>query len=164
MKQGIGFVFVLLLLTQCKVNQGSSDKGIPDDENYIGFYSKKNGTTVRLYQNGFSCLKGSPLKSFQYNLPRLIREDLKLEQFDLEVTPFVKDSSSCEGLYIYRTFIGGRTPRSLNGMPYHFCAINGNNFLFFNKDDTEGNRKKLDAFKGEPIYSGNIEVREEYFE
>lgn len=159
-------LLMLFLLIQCKTNQhaGAIVK-TEDDEVYTQFYSKINGTVIKLYQTDdrLSCLKDSLLQSFQYNLPRLIMEDLNVSAIYLDATPFVTDSTACEGLYIYRTWAGAPkhvrkkyvyrgAPRYLRGAPYHFYAINGNEVLFFKREDIEENKKKLARLKGMPVY------------
>lgn len=102
--------------------------------------------------DGLSCLRDSLLQSFQDNFLREISKDWGVKLAYLGVRSFVTDSSSCDGLYIYRIRVGTISARYVNGAPYQFYVIKGNNVLFFKHDDIEGNKKKLEGLKEMPLY------------
>ena len=154
-------ILAVFLLAQCKTNQVYyQPKEKTEGEGYIVFHSKTPKGTILVDEHGLSCLKDTLLQSFRDNLPHMgISRQTKRLYIDL--TPWVKDSTSCNGLYIYRTFTGTINAYYRDGTPYYFFAINGNQALFFGHDDVEGNRKKLESFKGMPIYPEMLEYEDQ---
>jgi hypothetical protein len=143
-------VLILFLMAHCKKDQYYSEvKKSELGGEYIEFYNKRRKARVRLHQYGVNCLNDSLVQSFQDNL---VKWKIKKWKFDLSLMPFVSDSTSCEGIYIYRIRSGAISARYVGGAPHYFCAIDANEFLFFDHENMEENKKKLDRFKGSPLY------------
>lgn len=129
--RGIYLVLVAFLLVQCKMGHRSASTGGIQTGKTINYYSKKNRTNIQVYEDSVSCLKDSLLYSFQQQFPRVTEKGWKVERVYVRVIPLVKDSTSCEGLYMYRARSGTISARYVNGTPYYFYAVKSNEVLFF---------------------------------
>jgi hypothetical protein len=151
-------VLAFFIFLQCKANQQTD---LIPDEKYLEFYSKKNKATIKLNDDDLRWLPGPLLPSFKQNLPRLFLKSVKYKEIYFEIIPFEKDSTSHDGLYIYRTFAGLRSIYYANhATPYNFLAMKGDTVLFFEHDKPEENKRNLERLKEVSTYPKILKYEE----